>query len=208
MSIKSHIVHSQHKCQRGWTCGTKKALRFPAITNPASLSSPQCLCLCLSHSLSLSHKPPPSYAPPSLPIFSLWLESFLFGIFLVSFSFSLYGPFFSHACSLCSLTSTKKEPEGFQSCDKSVCRCWTRTAELCLLWLNRSKKILDSNQSSLKNSPVTAVIILEIWIYILYMLHIWICLVCRGREDCYQVHGLSPTFQYFLAMSPATFYWD
>lgn len=53
----------------------KKALKIPPITNPTSLSSPQCLCL--SHSLSLSHKPPSSYAPPSPPVFSLSTSPFL-----------------------------------------------------------------------------------------------------------------------------------
>lgn len=52
------------------------------------LSSPQSLCLCLSHSLSLSHKPPASYAPQSLPV----LLSVFLARPLLSFSFPLYCP--------------------------------------------------------------------------------------------------------------------
>lgn len=75
----------------------KKALKIPAITNPTSLSSPQCLCL--SHSLSLSHEPPSSYAPPSPPVFSLWLHHF----------FASLSPLFSLTCLFCLYSDIHRE---------------------------------------------------------------------------------------------------
>lgn len=107
----------------------KKACRSPAITNPASLSSPQCLCLCLPLTVSFSQatlflRPSISsclFSPTS--VFLVWVF-----FFFLSFSFSLCCSFYSHACSLCSLTSTKKEAR--RSCEKSVCRCWIGSGQL------------------------------------------------------------------------------
>lgn len=63
-------------------------------------------------------------------------------------------------------------------------------------WIGARRKV----QGSLKKSPVTAVISLDAYIHV--------CLMCWGREDCWQSGSWPPTFQYFPAMSPATFYWD
>ena len=93
----------------------KKALKIPAITNPTSLSSPQCLCL--SHSLSLSPSRATFFLRPSI-------SSRLFSLTSPFLCLSI-APFFpSHACSVCTLTFTRKGPQGFgyQSWDKSVCR--------------------------------------------------------------------------------------
>lgn len=57
----------------------KKKLADPLPLQIQHLSHPHSVFVSVSHSLSLSHKPPSSYALPFLPVFSLRLQYFLFG---------------------------------------------------------------------------------------------------------------------------------